>query len=565
MGKFLKNFIYNLSFLSLFLSSCDLMKDIKYVVIANPLEMHGDSVKVTITAELPAKGIKKKASAEITPMLGTTALKTIIIQGEKVQGNGNTIKYKPGGKITYADVVKYKPEFENTDLTVTGVIKKGTKEKDKIPATKIADATIITPLLVQKDFKVIMENDNFQRVSEKTFKAQINFDKGKSELRKNEMKNMSIFEFQNWLAAAETNPKINIKSIDVIGYASPEGEVGKNESLSSDRAITAKSAIMNLAKTSKNTKAQTEIYNLSGRGEDYGGFKVELEKSVMNQDEKQLVIRVLEMYKDPVQRESEMRNMAKTFVYLDENIFPLLRRSEVIVKYDLTGYSDKELVSMFKNDSKKLTAEELLFTATLTNDLDEKLRIYNAGCLAYPLDIRFHNNAGVVLYEKGNLTDAGFKFEAANSLQDNVISKNNLGAIAGKNGDKAKAKQLFNSAKGASSVVEFNLAYYSILEGKYAEAVSKCGSENSFNKALAQLLNGEHDTAFKTIDESTVKETALGYYLKAVASARMDKVDLVVTNIKNAISKDASMKAKAGKDREFLKYKDNPNFTGVVQ
>jgi outer membrane protein OmpA-like peptidoglycan-associated protein/tetratricopeptide (TPR) repeat protein len=565
MKKITIKVLFFVAFTGFFLGSCDLMKDVKYAVSPNPLEMHGDSVKVTITAELPEKGIKKKASAEITPMLGSTPLKTITVQGEKVQGNGNVIMYKPGGKITYTDVVKYKPEFENADLTVTGVIKKGTKEKDKVPATKIADGTIITPLLVQKDFKVIMETDNFQRVTEKTFKASINFDKGKSDLRKNEMKDADIFELQNWLAAAETNPKINIKSIDIIGYASPEGEVGKNESLSSDRATTGKSAIMELAKTSKNTKAQTEIYNLSGRGEDYDGFKVELEKSIMDQDEKQLVIRVLEMYKDPVQREAEMRNMAKTFVYLDKNIFPLLRRSEIIVKYDQTGYSDEELVAISKTDATKLTAEELMFTATLVEDMNDKLALYNDGCLAYPLDVRFHNNAGAILYKQGNLTDAGFKFEAANSLQDNPISKNNLGAIAAKNGDKTKAIQLFNSAKGAGSEVEFNLAYYSILAGKYAEAVSKCGSENSFNKALAQLLNGAPDAAIKTIDGSSAKETALGYYLKAVASARMDKVDLVISNVKNAISKDASMKAKAGKDREFLKFKDNPNFSSVVQ
>lgn len=548
-----------------FLASCDLMKDVKYAVTPNPLEMHGDSVKVTITAELPPKGIKKKASAEITPMLGSTPLKTVTIQGEKATGNGNVIQYKPGGKITYTDVVKYKPEFENADLTVTGVIKKGTKEKDKIPSTKIADGTKITPLLVQKDFKVIMENDNFQRVTEKTFKAQINFDKAKSDLRKNELKDKDIVEFQAWLAAAESNPKINIKSIDVVGYASPEGEQGRNESLSSDRAMTAKTAMMNVAKTAKNTKAQTEIYNLSGRGEDYDGFKVELEKSAMAQDEKQLVIRVLEMYKDPVQRETEMRNMAKTFIFLDKNIFPLLRRSEIIVKYDQTGYTDEELVAISKTDATKLTAEELMFTATLTDDLNEKLRLYNEGCLAYPMDVRFHNNSGACLYKMKNLTEAGFKFEAANSLQDNTVSKNNLGAIAATNGDKAKAKQLFNSAKGAGSEVEYNLAYYSILEGKYAEAVSKCGSDNSFNKALAQILNGAPDAGVKTIDASDAKETAMGYYLKAVAAARMDKVDVVISNIKSAIGKDASLKTKALKDREFLKFKDNANFTSVVQ
>ncbi|MFN5416911.1 MAG: tetratricopeptide repeat protein [Flavobacteriia bacterium] len=546
-------------------ASCDIMKDVTYTVTPNPLEMHADSVRVTVEAKLPEKGIKKKASAEITPMIGSTPLKTITVQGEKATGNGNVIMYKPGGTVKYTDKVAYKPDMEFGELTVSGVIKKGSKEKDKIPATKIADGTKVTPLLVQNDFKVITEKDNFNRVTEKNFRAQINFDKSKSELRKGELKEADIVEFQNWLAAAETNPKINIKSINITGFASPEGEVGKNESLSTDRANTAKTVTIDLAKKIKNTKAQGEIYTIKGSGEDYDGFKVELEKSAMNQDEKQLIIRVLEMYKDPVQRETEMRNLGKTFTFLDKNIFPMLRRAEIVVVYDLTGYSDEELVAISKTDAAKLTAEELMFTATLTQDIDEKLRLYNEGCLAYPMDVRFHNNAGAMLYMQKNWADAGFKFEAANSLQDNVISKNNLGAIAATKGEKAKAIKLFNEASGAGDEVNYNLAYYLIKTGKYADAISKYGADASFNKALAQVLNGNPDAAIKTIDASNAKETGMGYYLKAIAAARMDKVDQVAAHLKNAIAKDATLKAKAAKDREFFKYFENPTFTSVAK
>ena len=49
----------------------------------------------------------------------------------------------------------------------------------------------------------------------------------------------------------------------------------------------------------------------------------------MNNDEKQLIIRVLEMHKDPATREAEMRNMGKTLTYLDKNVFTKLRRSEI--------------------------------------------------------------------------------------------------------------------------------------------------------------------------------------------------------------------------------------------
>ncbi len=564
-----KQSIKGLAFLAVagsLVTSCDLLKDLDYKVTPNPLEMHGDSVRVKVDVTFPEKGIKKKAKAEITPMLGGTALKTVTVLGEKAEGNGDKIQYKPGGKMVYEDVVAYKPEFENADLMVTGKVYKGGKEKEgAFTDTKIADATIITPFLVNKDFKVVYAKDEFKRVTEQTYVAQINFDKGKSVVKPTELKDKDIVDYSKWLTAAQTNPKIAIKTINVTGYASPEGEVAKNDNLSTERAEAGKKATMELAKKAKNDKAQTEVYNLSGRGEDFDGFKKELQASTMNEDEKNLIIRVLEMNSDPATRETEMRNMGKTFTFLDKNIFPKLRRSEITTVYDLTGYSDEELkaVSMATPDS--LDLEELLFTATLTNDLNEKLRLYNVAIKNYPSDYRAFNNAGAVLYQQNKMSDAKAQFEKANSLKDNTISKNNLGAVAGVAGDRTKAKQLLGQAKGAGSEVSYNLGILNIQDGKYADAVSNFGSDNSFNKGLAQMLNGSADAAVKTIDASADKESAQGYYLKAVAAARQNNVDAVVSNLKNAFGKDASLKAKALKDREFLKFAENAAFTGIVK
>lgn len=565
-----KQSIKGLAFIAIassLVTSCDQLKGLEYKVTPNPLEMHGDSVRVKIDVTFPEKGIRKKASAELTPMLGSTALKTVTVQGEKATGNGTVIQFKPGGKMVYEDVVVYKPEFENTDLMITGKVFKGGKEKaGKFEDKKIADATIITPFLVNKDFKVILAKDEFRRVNEKTFMAQINYEKGKSIVRPAELKQKDILDFSKWLTGTQSNPKIAIKTINITGYASPEGEEDKNNSLSTDRAEAGKKVSVDLAKKAKNEKAQTEVYNLVGRGEDYEGFKRELQASTdMNEDEKNLVIRVLEMHKDPVTRETEMRNMGKTFTYLDKNIFPLLRRSEISVVYDLTGYSDEELkaVSMATPDS--LNLEELLFTATLTTDLNEKLRIYKVAMKNYPNDYRTHNNVGAILYMQNKMSDAKTHFEKANSLKDNTTSKNNLGAVAGVAGDRTKAKQLLGQAKGAGTEVSYNMGILNIQDGKYADAVSNFGSDNSFNKALAQLLNGDAAAAIKTVDGSADKESAQGYYLKAVASARQDKIDAVVSNLKSSIAKDGSMKAKAAKDREFLKYFENASFTGVAK
>jgi Flp pilus assembly protein TadD len=547
-------------------ASCDLLKDLEYKVTPSPLEMHADSVRVKVEVKFPEKGIKKKASAEITPMLGSTALKTVTVQGEKATGNGTVIQYKPGGTMVYTDVVPYKPEYENTELKVTGKVYKGGKEKkDKFKEQEIAKGTIITPYLVNKNFEVIYAKDEFKRVTEQGYAAQINYDKAKSIVKPAELKDKDIVDLGAWLAAAQSNPKIALKSINITGYASPEGEVAKNESLSMDRATAAKTATMDVAKKNKNDKAQGEVYNLAGSGEDFAGFEVELGKNTtMKQEDKELILRVLKMYADPNQRETEMRNLGKSFVELDKNIFPKLRRAEIKVVYDLTGYSDEELKTVSKAEPQKLTLEELLFTASLTEDLNEKLRLYKEAEIKAPSDWRAANNVGAVLYKQGKVNEAKAQFEKANGMKDNPISKNNLGAVAGVNGDRKKASELFKQANGAGKEVNYNKGIIAIQDGKYADAVSSFGGDASFNKALAQLLNGDEAAAVKTIDASADKDSGQGYYLKAIAAAHEDKLDGVVSNLKNAIGKDGAWKAKAAKDREFLKYAENTAFTSVA-
>ncbi len=546
-------------------ASCNLLKDLNYTVTPSPLEMHGDSVRVKVDVTFPTKGIKKKASVEITPMLGNTALNSVTVLGEKATGNGTTILYKPGGLVSYEDVIAYKPEFEVSELTVSGRVMKGGVEKMITPSKKIADGTIITPYLVNKDFKVASEKDNHKNVREEVYTAQVNYLKGKSDLQPAELDKESLKSFEKWLADAQNNPKIKIKSISVTGYASPEGEENKNNTLSTDRANTGKNTAIDLAKKSKNDAAQKEIYTLLGRGEDYEGFKVELEKSAMNQDEKQLVIRVLEMYKDPIQRETEMRNMAKTFTYLDQNVFPKLRRAEIKVTFETTGHTDELYLIIAKTNPEKLSVEELLYAASIQKDANEKALIYAATESLYPTDFRASNNLGVLLYSQGKLAEAEAKFEKANNIKENGVTKNNLAAIAGAKGDFKKAKELLAKASGAGAEGNYNKGIISIVEGNYADAVSNLGEVKSFNKALAQVLNKDFEGAKATLDASEDKVSAQGFYLKAIIASRTDKADDAVASLKSAIEKDASFKAKAAKDREFLKLAANTNFAALIK
>jgi len=150
------------------LTGCKLIGDVEYTLDKDPVEMHGDSIRVSITVKVPEKGLNKKAVAEITPMLGGKAFKTITIQGQKATGNGQTINFKPGGTVNYTDVIPYSSDLENADLKITGNVKKGKKEIE-LEEKKIGDGTIITPLLVQNDDKALIGKDEFVRTTEEVY------------------------------------------------------------------------------------------------------------------------------------------------------------------------------------------------------------------------------------------------------------------------------------------------------------------------------------------------------------------------------------------------------------
>src|SRR5690606_6155892 len=129
--------------------------------------------------------------------------------------------------------------------------------------------------------------------------------------------------------------------------ASPEGEVHMNENLAEKRAATGKRWIEGVLRANKIDAAKADgFYTLNPRGEDWDGFKTAIQSSTFS--DKDLVLRVLEMYPDVTKREAEIKNMAATYKEIAVDILPKLRRSEIRLNYEVNGYSDEELTALSK-------------------------------------------------------------------------------------------------------------------------------------------------------------------------------------------------------------------------
>ncbi len=552
------------------ITSCDLVKDFTYTVTPNPLEMHGDVVKFKVVVNVPEKGIQKKVRAELTPKIGSSSLGTWIVQGEKVTGNGKTVFFKTGGTASFDMEVPYSANMEAADVNITGKVFKGLKEKMTLPEIKIADATIVTPLLVKKEFKMIYEDDAIIRSVDKSQTATINFDRGQSTVKATELKDVDLINLIQWVAAAQLNPKITINSINIVGYASPDGVEDKNANLSDERTKSARTALISIMKKAKYSSfIDTSAYKLQGKGEDFDGFKEQLNlTTTISEADKSLFIRILEMSKDPVQRETEMINLGKSYTELEEDVFPKIRRSVISVEYTESGLSDDEIMQASNTNPSILGVEELLFAAkNLTQDINEKARLYELATTSFNTDFRCHNNLGAIRYVQNRMQDAKDCFEKANTLKDNSSSKNNLAGVVLLKGDKIQAKKLLSQSKSVdtknSSIVSYNNAIINIMDGEYAKAESNL-KDDCYNKALASVLQGKLAQATKTL--SIIASSSETLYLKAIISARNgESVGAVINNLKQAFAKDSNLKSKASKDREFIKFMNDASFTSAVK
>ena len=559
------------------LASCNPLKkmaadaeNVKYTVAPDPLELHADSINMAITGKIPAEYFHKKAIIDVTPLLKTKGVngevvkefKTITLVGEAATEEGQKITQASGGSFNYTDKVAYKDAMESAVLEVKIVGRFKTKSVD-IGNFKVGDGTIITPTLVMSDEKPILGTDKFVKVTPRKFEAQLNYVVNSSQVRGSELLDEDYKGLKEFLSMGAEKEFV-FKGVKISAYASPDGEISKNENLANDRAASAKKAFArDLKKAKIEIENPDEFYTLEGKGEDWEGFKTKMVASDI--EDKDLILRVLKMYTDLDQREKEIKNLAATYTAVADKILPELRRSMISVMADEMSRTDEEIQRLVKSAPDSLSIEEILYAATLTESLDDKQSVYASAKKVYPSDWRGHNNSGYVLLLQNKANDAKADFEAAlNADANNKIASNNLAICHKLSGDFAKAKELYTAAKGAGKEVSYNLGILDIIGGKYSSAVANMGSEKTFNAALATLLNGNANGAIAILDASGDKEMAMSYYLKAIAGARAGNKDLTINNLKTAISKDSSLKQKANKDAEFLQFAEDEAFKSLL-
>lgn len=536
------------------LSSCSnkmVLTADNFEVVPNPLETQTGMVPSTINGSFPEKFMKKKAVVTVIPELRyagqATQGQSATFQGEKVLGNNQTISYRLGGRYTMRSTVPYNDDMQKSELWMTFKAYKGKKEI-QIPAVKVADGVIATSELYKKTLLSdggCQAVDSFQRVKTQKQEANIKFLVNQANLRKSELKNNSVTEFVKMLKKINADREgLNLSNVEVQAYASPEGGFKFNDKLAGKRQNVSEKYVKDQLKKAKMNANIDAHYT----AQDWDGFQRLVQAS--NLQDKDVILRVLSMYKDPEEREQQIRNMSAAFRELADGILPELRRSRLIINYETIGRSDDQIQEQYNADAAKLSADELLYFASLQDTQADQEKVYKKTAELYDKDYRAYNNLATIALSKGDKAAAASYLAKALALDANSAESNaNKGLMSLAAGNMAEAEAAI--AKGATSeTTAYAQGVLSLAKGNYAQAQKLFGDKKTNSAALAQLLAKDYDAASKTLDK-VENADAITDYLHAIVAARRGNKFAAASYLKEALKKDPSLKAYADNDLEL--------------
>ena len=528
-----------------------------FKVTPTPLELQGTQVPVTVYGTFPEKFMKKKAVVTVSPELRYANGKVLrgqssTFQGEKVLGNGQTVNYKLGGQFTMRDAFNYTDEMHKSDLYLNFNAKVG-KKTVQVPAVKVGYGIVATAGLYKKALEQgggIIAPDSFQYIVKKKQEAGIKFLINQAQLRKSELQNNSVKEFikllKNISADAE---KYNFSDVEVLAYASPDGGEKFNTELANKRQRESQKYVEEQLKKSKLTNNITGEYT----AQDWEGFQELV--SASNIQDKELILNVLSMYKDPQEREEQIRNLSLGFQELAQEILPQLRRARMIINYEIVGRSDEKIAALYASTPDSLSADEILYHATHCKSIDQKEEAYKKCAQLYPNDYRAFNNVAAMEFAKGNLDATRSWVKRALAVNPNAgEAQSNLALAALKQGKLQEAEGYMAKAGNSNDLNRVQGAV-NFVKGNYKKAAVDYKDVNNNMAALAQIMAKDYSAARATFNQIGENGDALTNYLHAVLSAREGNKFAAKSNLDDAIEKDPSLKQYAEDDLEFANIK----------
>lgn len=260
---------------------------------------------------------------------------------------------------------------------------------------------------------------------------------------------------------------ITVKSISVVGYASPEGALKFNKYLSQGRANALANHILPLFDYPRS------MYNIAFGGENWKGLQEVVSRSEMR-DKEQVLSVLTDLTIDDEARKDKLSALSEgePYRFMVNEYYPSLRKAICKIGYEVKSFNVVEAKEVFKTHPQNLSLNEMFMVAnTYQSGSPEFINVFETAVKIYPED------------KISNLN-------AANA------------ALSCKN--KTLAEQYLNKIVDGGSIPEYHnaLGVLMMLKGEYIEAerhlsiAAKSGLESA-QKNLIELKKQKENTNSK--------------------------------------------------------------------
>lgn len=562
-------------------------KDQKLEVKPNPLEVHKDTVAFDMSGNLPPKLLKKGTVFTVNTFYkygdNELALPAVPFKAEDYPANATSQT-----PVSKSFSFPYKDAYKVGTVETQYVASKGTKSKST-PRLAIATGVITTSKLVQNSYYAAFAEHGYNNQEELTAVTipDFIFERGKSVLRKTEITADKGKKLDAFIASKNIT-----KTVTIIGTHSPEGLERINSKLSEERAAAIEKFYREEMKKYDYQGVAADIkFILKPIVDDWVAFSAALATyDGITVEEKAEYANIVANGGTFEEKEKSLHKL-KSYNKVFNAIYPGLRTAKTEILTVKAKKTDAEISVLAKQISKgevggdALSFEELMYAGTLTPSLDEKAAIYEAATKKGD-NWNANNNLAacyiqMIIDNPARMAElsgkASAQLEIASKLKQAPEVMANLASISLMQGNPYKSYSYATKAlNGASNDVTRGVngvkGADEIYKAQYSDAVRSTSSStdtdvNLFNKGLAQLLSKDNSNAASSFAEASKKNPnmALAFYGAAIAAARTNSGEAVVSNLVSAVKLNPSLKEKALTDLEFSKFNTTDAFRNALK
>lgn len=429
----------------------------KISVMPLKLEQKGDSLYISIDINMQHVRVDSRRSIELIPVLTSPemekALPAVILKGKSdyhiwlrglalmnrkerlryLQDAPYTVakgfKSKDGRHITYNKAIPFEAWMKDARLDIRKDVCGCGNPPSILEVSQLAQVQlekIVMPYIVTPHLAYITPEVEAVKRREMSGEAFLDFMVGKTDILPDYMNNPGeLLKITNMMEALKNDPAVTVKGIVVTGYASPEGTLKMNQTLSEGRAKALAGYLV------PKFDYPEDLYTITFGGENWAGLLEKVEASDMKYREE--VIRVLTTvpaeinYKTNTSRKKSLMLLAAGVPYhfMLKEYFPHLRKAVCKVDYEVRGFNAEEAREEIKSRPQNLSLNEMYMAAnTYGAGSPEFTGIFETAARMYPSDATANVNAASAALARGDTVSAGHyleKVETPSPEYDNAM------------------------------------------------------------------------------------------------------------------------------------------------